>query len=105
MSAGAGFAGAGAAHRGPDRRVCFCGDSFVAGVGDEAGLGWVGRLAAVSRAAGEPFTAYNLGVPGDTSLAVAARWWDEARVRQGATADNRVVFAFGFADTDAERRR
>jgi lysophospholipase L1-like esterase len=105
MSAGAGFAGAGAGPSGPDRRVCFCGDSFAAGVGDEAGLGWVGRLAAASLAAGELFTAYNLGVRGDTSAAVAARWWDEARVRQAPTADNRVVFAFGFHDTRSERRR
>ena len=28
-----------------DLRVCFVGDSYVAGVGDTAGLGWVGRLA------------------------------------------------------------
>ncbi len=27
-----------------DIRICFVGDSFVAGLGDETGLGWVGRV-------------------------------------------------------------
>lgn len=31
-----------------DLRICFIGDSFVAGVGDETALGWTGRLLARS---------------------------------------------------------
>lgn len=31
-------------HLEPDVRVCFVGDSFVAGVGDAQHLGWAGRL-------------------------------------------------------------
>jgi acyl-CoA thioesterase I len=44
-----------------DKQVLFFGDSHVAGVGDEAGLGWVGRVAAASFEAGQPFIPYNLG--------------------------------------------
>jgi lysophospholipase L1-like esterase len=36
----------------PDVRVCFVGDSFVAGVGDPRHLGWAGRLAAQSQRKG-----------------------------------------------------
>jgi hypothetical protein len=45
-----------------DARACFFGDSFRAGVGDEQGLGWVGRVVARARADGFEVTAYNLGV-------------------------------------------
>lgn len=84
-----------------DRRILFFGDSFVAGVGDPAGLGWVGRVVAASFAAGHPLTAYNLGVRGDTSLDVAARWRAEAdaRMRLAPEASYGVVFAVGVNDT------
>ena len=52
----------------PDLRVCFLGDSLVAGVGDPDGLGWVGRLVAGAFAAGAPLTAYPLGIRRQTSL-------------------------------------
>ncbi|WP_347059518.1 hypothetical protein ABC795_03530 [Blastococcus sp. HT6-30] len=45
-----------------DLRVCFLGDSSTAGVGDDDGLGWVGRLAASARRYGTALTGYNLGV-------------------------------------------
>ena len=86
-----------------DRRVLFFGDSFVAGVGDPTGLGWVGRAVAAAHAAGRPLTAYNLGVRRDTSADVAARWEVEARVRmRAADAAYGVVFAFGTNDTTYE---
>src|SRR4029077_13817605 len=44
-----------------ERRVLFFGASLVAGVGDPAGLGWVGRVVAASFALDVPLTAYNLG--------------------------------------------
>ncbi|MGY4098205.1 hypothetical protein ACW2Q0_01365 [Nocardia sp. R16R-3T] len=42
-----------------DLRVCFIGDSFVAGVGDPQGLGWVGRPAAGTYTTGQPLAADN----------------------------------------------
>ncbi|MDQ3850891.1 MAG: GDSL-type esterase/lipase family protein, partial [Actinomycetota bacterium] len=80
---------------GRDQRVLFVGDSFVAGVGDESGLGWVGRVVAASYAGGHPITAYNLGVRGETSHDVAQRWRAEARPRVRPGTDCRVVFSLG----------
>ena len=75
--------------------MIFVGDSYVAGVGDPAGQGWVGRVVAGAFAAGIPVTAYNLGVRRDTSADVLARWQAEARARVVPDADCRVVFSFG----------
>jgi lysophospholipase L1-like esterase len=88
-----------------DRRVLFFGDSFVAGVGDPTGRGWVGRVVAASFDAGLPLVAYNLGVRRETSLEVAARWVGEARPRMRAQASYGVVFGFGVNDTTAEDGR
>jgi acyl-CoA thioesterase-1 len=88
-----------------DRRVLFFGDSFVAGVGDPTGRGWVGRVVAASFDAGLPLVAYNLGVRRETSLEVAARWRDEARPRLRAQASYGVVFGFGVNDTTVEDGR
>lgn len=85
-----------------DLRVLFLGDSFVAGVGDPRGQGWVGRVTAAAFAAGRPLTAYNLGVRRETSVAVAARWREEALPRLLAGADCRVVVAVGANDTTVE---
>lgn len=87
-----------------DRCVLFFGDSFVAGAGDEDGLGWPGRLAAAAWAAGLPLTAYNLGVRGENTREVARRFRQEARPRLIPGADNRVVLAVGANDVslDAE---
>ena len=81
-----------------DLRVCFVGDSYVAGVGDTAGLGWVGRLAGHAHAEGVPITAYNLGIRGDTSADVAARLPDEVSRRINPAAELRVVLAYGLND-------
>jgi lysophospholipase L1-like esterase len=89
-----------------DRRVLFFGDSFVAGVGDPTGLGWVGRVVAASHEAGSPLTAYNLGVRRDTSADVAARWRAEAQARmRDAAASYGVVFGLGVNDTTEEDGR
>jgi acyl-CoA thioesterase-1 len=84
-----------------DRRVLFFGDSFVAGAGDPTGLGWVGRVVAASYAAGVPMTAYPLGVRGQASIAVAARWYAESVPRLDPDCDCRVVFSFGTNDSGA----
>jgi acyl-CoA thioesterase I len=85
-----------------DLRVMFVGDSTVAGVGDPAGQGWVGRALAGAFAAGMPLTAYNLGVRRDTSADVLARWQAEVGARLAPGADCRVVFSFGTNDATVE---
>jgi acyl-CoA thioesterase I len=85
-----------------DRRVLFFGDSLVAGVGDPTGGGWVGRVVAASFGLGVPLTAYNLGVRGETSEQVAARWRAEALPRLTPGSDARVVLSFGANDTTVE---
>ena len=89
----------------PDVRVSFFGDSLVAGVGDPAGAGWVGRLVAGAFAAGMPVTPYNLGVRRETSSDVLARWVSELAPRRAEHADCRVVFSFGANDTTWEDGR
>jgi lysophospholipase L1-like esterase len=79
-------------------RICFFGDSFVNGTGDDDGLGWVGRLVSRARRAGRDVTAYNLGIRRDTSADIAARWEEEARRRLPAGCDARLAFSFGAND-------
>ena len=78
----------------------FFGDSHTAGSGDPAALGWAGRAAAAALGEGIPLTPYNLGVGGETSVEVAARWRGEALPRLPAEGegDPRAVFAFGVND-------
>jgi acyl-CoA thioesterase-1 len=82
-----------------DIRVCFFGDSFTAGVGDDQALGWVGRVVAQARADGMGLTAYNLGVRRETGPEIARRIEGEAapRLRDGDAFG--VVFSFGVNDT------
>lgn len=79
-------------------RICFFGDSFVNGTGDDDGLGWVGRVVAGARQRGSDVTGYNLGIRGNTSEDVAARWKREADLRLPADCDGRLVFSFGAND-------
>jgi acyl-CoA thioesterase I len=82
-----------------DRRICFVGDSFIAGFGDPEHRGWVGRVVAESHHDGRPVTAYNLGVRMDTSEDVRRRLPAETAVRWVAGCDNRLVVSFGVNDT------
>jgi lysophospholipase L1-like esterase len=75
-------------------RILAFGDSLVAGVGDPDHLGWVGRALASRRAV----TLYNLGVRGQTSGEVAARWRAEAEPRLSAAEPCRIVFSVGIND-------
>ena len=91
-----------------DLRVCFVGDSYVAGVGDETGLGWVGRVVAAAGRADElgvELTAYNLGIRRDTSVAAARRAAAECGPRLRPAQDARVVVAVGVNDTVLEDGR
>ncbi|MEU1985970.1 GDSL-type esterase/lipase family protein [Nocardia sp. NPDC019395] len=82
-----------------DLRICFVGDSFVAGEGDQEALGWSGRLTAHARRAGLALTSYNLGIRGQASTDIAGRWRAECRSRLPAGVPGRVVFSFGVNDT------
>jgi acyl-CoA thioesterase-1 len=82
--------------------VCFLGDSTVQGIGDTQALGWVGRLARASiardPARATSMTFCNLGLRGDCSLRLAARWQEEASRRQRPGEEIAFVFSFGAAD-------
>lgn len=79
-------------------RICFFGDSFVNGTGDDECLGWPGRLAATARRARRDVTCYNLGIRRDTSDGIAARWREEAERRLPPGCDPRLAFSFGSND-------
>jgi lysophospholipase L1-like esterase len=79
-------------------RICFIGDSFVNGTGDDDCLGWVGRICAKARQSGCDLTAYNLGIRRDTSADIAARWQREATLRLPPDHQGRLVFSFGNND-------
>ncbi|MEV6390880.1 DUF459 domain-containing protein [Nocardia xishanensis] len=85
-----------------DLRICFVGDSFVAGVGDPLFHGWAGRLGVAAHADDVPFTGYNLGVRRQTSADIAARWQTECTPRLPEGTDARVVFSFGVNDATHE---
>lgn len=80
-------------------RICFIGDSLVAGTGDPDYLGWPGRIAIAARRRGHDITCYNLGVRGHTAAQILARWRAEAAARYVETDDCRLVFEFGINDT------
>ena len=82
----------------PDIRICFFGDSYVQGTGDDECLGWAGRLCAGARRAGYNITYYNLGVRRETSTDIARRWLAECEPRLLPATDNYVVFSFGAND-------
>jgi acyl-CoA thioesterase-1 len=83
----------------PDIRVCFLGDSFMLGAGDDSGLGWVGRVLAAERGRGVDLTVYNLGVRGQTGAEIAERATAEVTARIAERGDRRgLVFSFGAND-------
>ena len=79
-----------------ERIFCF-GDSITLGCNDSQGLGWPGRLCRGLTAGDYSVAAYNLGVNGDTSQHIAARWRGEAEVRS-RNSPGLLLFAFGFND-------
>lgn len=83
-------------------RICFVGDSITAGTGDDACLGWPGRLCAAERRRGHDISLYNLGIRGDTSTMIAARWRVECSTRLPEPHPGALVFAFGINDTARE---
>lgn len=82
-----------------DHRICFVGDSLVQGTGDPECLGWVGRVSAKALVSGWNVTAYNLGIRGDTSRDILARWEQESVRRLPVGTEHYIVFSFGVNDT------
>ena len=82
--------------------VCFIGDSLTQGIGDQRALGWVGRLAQASfahdPARPRNLTVYNLGLRGESSVAIQARWRGDTDRRRRNGEDMAFVFSFGAAD-------
>ncbi|MGZ3370254.1 MAG: GDSL-type esterase/lipase family protein [Caulobacteraceae bacterium] len=87
-----------------DLRVCFLGDGFTLGTGDDDGLGWAGRVHAAERGRGIDLTSYNLGVRGQTGAEIAARAAREVGERIAGKGDRQaVVIAFGTNDIRLDR--
>ena len=85
----------------PDIRICFLGDSFTAGAGDDTLLGFPGRLCSDLRTNhGLDITCYNLGIRRDTSTDILNRWEREvhARLKRNEHFNGRLVFSFGTND-------
>ncbi|MDR1824891.1 MAG: GDSL-type esterase/lipase family protein [Bifidobacteriaceae bacterium] len=78
-------------------QVCVVGDELVAGVGDQRGLGWVGRVAAANPLE-PPAEYYQLAVPGETTAHLTARWQVEVARRFTPGRVHHLVFAPGIAD-------
>lgn len=81
-----------------ERRILCFGDSFVAGIGDPQGLGWVGRAVARAVADGVPAHAVNLGVGGATSRDVLGWWLPRSLLHVSEEDDMRLVVSFGAND-------
>jgi len=81
-----------------DLRICFVGDSYVNGSGDERCLGWIGRLCERRFTRRFRLTFYDLGIRGATTGEIRARWKHECLSRFPDGADNRVVLQFGIND-------
>ena len=79
-------------------RACFLGDSYVLGVGDEAALGWPGRVTAAALARGCRLTAYNLGIRGQAGFEILARAPAEVGVRLAGGDARALIIAFGTND-------
>ncbi len=79
-------------------RICFFGDSFVNGSGDPTYLGWTSRVCAAVSSPHYKLTHYNLGLCGNSSQQIEARWHSEATLRFANECDARLVFAFGTND-------
>ena len=85
-----------------DIRICFFGDSFVAGTGDPTYLGWSARACAAMTSPHYSLSYYNLGIRGNTSEQIEVRWLAEAAKRFPDGCDNRIVFSFGTNDNRIE---
>ncbi|MGE9809435.1 MULTISPECIES: GDSL-type esterase/lipase family protein [unclassified Janibacter] len=84
-----------------DVGLVFIGASMVAGVGDPKGQGWVGRVVGRTPTSDIELSSYNLGVRGQTSADVLARWQQECGLRWAGRSERRLVISFGTNDIAA----
>jgi len=84
-----------------DVAIVFMGDSLVTGVGDPKGQGWVTRVVGRTSHPEVEFTAYNLGIRGQTSGDVLAQWHKECPPRWKSRSERRLVISFGANDIAA----
>ncbi len=86
-----------------DIRICFIGDSFVNGTGDETYLGWTGLLCAAAAKAGDiSLTSYNLGIRRNTSTDILHRWEQECSLRLPEFCEGHIVLSCGINDMVVE---
>lgn len=78
--------------------LCFVGDSYVSGAGDPKALGWVSRVVARTSHGDAHLASYNLGVGGETSTDVLARWRTETEPRWLRANERRLIVGFGTND-------
>jgi len=78
--------------------ICYFGDSLTLGFGDDAGLGWPGRITNALTKEDKTVTSYNLGVRKDTSTQLQYRWKSEVTPRALPDTPLKLVFSFGVAD-------
>src|SRR6478672_1575497 len=78
--------------------MVFLGASMVAGVGDPKGQGWVSRVVGRTHHPDLSLTAYNLGVRGDTTADLLARWQAECAPRWAGRQEKRLVVSVGGND-------
>ena len=81
-----------------DIRICFIGDSFVNGTGDETCMGWAGRLSTRAITTERAITYYNLGIRRNTSSDILQRLERECTQRLPDICDGRVVLSCGVND-------
>lgn len=86
-------------------RICFIGDSFVNGTGDDECLGWAGRVCADARRRGFDVTCYNLGIRRDSTADIAGRWRREVALRLPDDVDGKLIFSFGINDCTGPEAR
>lgn len=82
----------------PDLRICFIGDSFINGTGDETFLGWSGRVCAALLDDSFTLTYYNLGVRRQTSADILQRWEQECAQRLPDFCEGHLVLSCGIND-------
>ncbi len=81
-----------------DAGVCFLGDGLTAGYGDPKALGWVSRVISRTSDPDLDLTAYNLGIRGQDSGDLAARWSAECMPRWVDRPERRLVLSVGHED-------
>jgi lysophospholipase L1-like esterase len=80
------------------RSVVFFGDELMLGLRDPEGFGWPQRLTRAERGHGHALVPYILGVEGDTTLDVAARWRSESEARIASLPAATLVVCTGVND-------